>query len=111
MNIINENENDRPEGVIFQENSGDITSGTKVIPKGLDGEEKISDMLERGLKILNDNSINLLIKVAIFHYLFEYTHLFSSGNGCMGRYLTSLYLSSKLKYIMCIATFNSIYIS
>lgn len=100
MDITNEDDNDRPDGVIFRKNSVEITSGTKVIHKGLNGEGKIIDMLERGLKILNDNNMNLLIRVAIFHYLFEYTHPFYNGNGRMGRYLASLYLSSELN-ILC----------
>lgn len=52
--------------------------------------------MEEALVVLNDLNTNLFVRVAIFHYLFEYIHPFYNGNGRMGRYISSKYLVSEL---------------
>lgn len=47
------------------------------------------------IKFMNDESMPALYKALITHFFFENTHPFLDGNGRMGRYLLSTYLSSK----------------
>lgn len=103
--VINEDEKDKPDGVIFRKGSVEISSGTKVIHQGVVGENNIIDMIEKSLKILNNEDINFLIRIAVFHYLFEYIHPFYNGNGRMGRFLASGYLANHLN-ILCALQFS-----
>ena len=103
--VINEGEKDKPDGVIFRKGSVEINSGTKVIHQGIVGENNIIDMIEKSLKILNNENINFLIRIAVFHYLFEYIHPFYNGNGRMGRFLASGYLANHLN-ILCALQFS-----
>ena len=84
------------DGILFRKKSVGITSGIKTIHRGIDGEENIIHWMDQSLSILNDESINLLIRIAIFHYLFEYIHPFYDGNGRMGRFLACGYLSKRM---------------
>lgn len=86
-----------PDGVIFRKNSVDIVSRTqKVLHRGLYPESKIIQTMESALSILNDTSIPIFIRIAIFHYLFNYIHPFYDGNGRMSRFITSYLLSKQL---------------
>lgn len=103
--IIKECEKDKPDGILFRKEPVEIKSSTKVIHTGIIGENNIIDMLEKALKILNDQEENFLIKTAVFHYLFEYIHPFYNGNGRMGRFFVSGYLSQNLN-ILCALQFS-----
>ena len=103
--IMDEDIDDKPDGLIFRKYSVEIKSPSKVIHKGINGEDRIIDMMEKSLKVLNDQQIPLLIRIVVFHYLFEYVHPFYNGNGRMGRYLASLYLSGDLN-ILCAMQFS-----
>ncbi len=81
QDVIAEDKNDEPDGLIFRKNSVEISSGSKVIHHGIANEKGIIELMEKALKILNNEKINILIRVAIFHYLFEYIHPFYNGNG------------------------------
>lgn len=99
QDVIEECKTDKPDGVLFRKDSVEINSGTKVIHNGITGEENIIIMLEKALEVQNDENINYLIKTAVFHYLFEYTHPFYNGNGRMGRFLACGYLSNNMNIL------------
>lgn len=103
--IVDEDEGDKPDGIIFRGDAVEVTSSSKVIHKGVYGEKNIIEMMDKSLKILNDSKINFLIRIAIFHYLFEYIHPFYNGNGRMGRFLASGYLSKYLN-VLCALQFS-----
>ncbi|MBR1728203.1 MAG: Fic family protein [Selenomonadaceae bacterium] len=88
---------DLPDGKIFRKGSVEVvTASQKVIHKGLYPEEKIIEYMERSLNLLHDEELPMLIRIAIFHYLFGYIHPFYDGNGRMSRFITAYYLSKYL---------------
>lgn len=97
--VIEENKEDAPDGIIFRKGPVNIASGTKVYHKGVEGEANIIDMMDKSLRILNNEQLNEILRVAIFHYLFEFIHPFYNGNGRMGRFLVSGYLAKHLNIL------------
>lgn len=83
-------EKDMPDGIYFRKNFVGVFDGLgNLIHKGLSGENAIIEAIQESLAILNNNDINLYVRLAIFHYIFEYVHPFYDGNGRIGRYLIS----------------------
>lgn len=95
--IKRNNTSDIPNGNIFRKNSVDIVSGTqKTIHRGVYPESKIIDYMTKALQFLQDDSVSIFIRIAVFHYLFGYIHPFYDGNGRMSRFITSYFLSKNL---------------
>lgn len=95
--IKRNNTSDIPDGNIFRKNSVDIISGTqKTIHRGVYPESKIIDYMTKALQFLQDDSVSIFIRIAVFHYLFGYIHPFYDGNGRMSRFITSYFLSENL---------------
>lgn len=89
-------EKDKPDGMYFRKGFvGVFDLSGKLIHPGVPGENNIIELIQEGLKILNDKSINLYFRIALFHYIFEYAHPFYDGNGRLGRYLVSLFLKKE----------------
>lgn len=86
-----------PDGEIFRRSAVEVQSATqKVIHKGLMPESKIIETFEQSLAMLNDNDIDIFIRIAVFHYLFGYIHPFYDGNGRTSRFISSYLLSQQL---------------
>lgn len=95
--VVSEDPNNRPDGQIFRKESVSIHSETdRVIHNGLTPESKIIDATSSALQFLNDESIEELFRVCVFHYLIEYIHPFYDGNGRLGRFLLSYGISRVL---------------
>lgn len=95
--IKRNNTSDIPDGNIFRKNSVDIISGTqKTIHRGVYPESKIIEYMTKALQFLQDDSVSIFIRIAVFHYLFGYIHPFYDGNGRMSRFITSYFLSKNL---------------
>lgn len=85
---------DRPDGTLFRAESVDVKTGAdKIIHQGLFPETAIIDTMTEALGILNDSTIEVPIRVAIYHYLFGYIHPFYDGNGRTSRIVSSYYIS------------------
>lgn len=86
-----------PDGEIFRRSEVEVQSATqKVIHKGLMPESRIIETFEQSLAVLNDNDIDIFIRIAVFHYLFGYIHPFYDGNGRTSRFISSYLLSQQL---------------
>lgn len=92
--IVLSNVSDMPDGLLFRNNQVQVLNENsgKVMHDGVMPESKIIAMLLDILNILNDDSVEPLIRIAIFHYGFSYIHPFYYGNGRTNRFISSMYL-------------------
>ena len=82
------------DGDIFRRDSVDIVNHQdKVIHRGTLPESCIIKEMGQALTILNDETLVIPIRVAIFHYYFGYIHPFYDGNGRTNRFISTAYLA------------------
>lgn len=91
--IKTEDEENLPDGEVFRKNIVNVYKSSQNVHSGLMPESKIIEYMDKSLNVLNDSNIDVLIRVAIFHYLFGYIHPFYDGNGRVNRFISSYYLS------------------
>ncbi len=96
-----EDEKNLPDGLIFRKDSVLVyKSADKIIHNGVMPESKIIEYMNKALEILNSDSIDVLLRVAIFHYFFGYIHPFYDGNGRINRFISSYILSKYFNKII-----------
>jgi len=99
--VISEDPQNTPDGKIFRKDITAVHSETdKVIHKGLYPESEIIDAMEKALAFLNNDSVDPLFRICVFHYLIEYIHPFYDGNGRLGRFILSYCLSETLEPLL-----------
>lgn len=99
--VLQEHPDYAPDGQIFRKGPVDITTAAaKTTHRGAYPEDLIIRLISLSLQILHDESIPLLIRTAVFHYLFEYTHPFYDGNGRTGRFIVSYFLAKEFHEII-----------
>lgn len=91
--VIRENPHHAPDGTVFRKDQNYVNHGDSIVHKGLYPERIIIEAMDGALNMLNDQSIDPLIRVAAFHYAFGYIHPFYDGNGRMSRFISSYILS------------------
>lgn len=85
-----------PDGLIFRKDSTSVMSPTqKELHRGLYPESNIITYMNKALDILNDKSLQYVLRTSVFHYLFGYIHPFYDGNGRTSRYISSYLLSQE----------------
>ncbi len=97
---------DMPDGEIFTKEATQVTkkSGSgKVIHEGLANEKSMIDYMDSMIGFMDEEDIPLLIKIAIFHFLFGYVHPFYDGNGRTSRFISSMYLNKELSEMTAIS--------
>ena len=95
--VIHEEPTNAPDGKLFRKGSVSVYSETgRSIHKGLLPEERIIEATERALCFLNDDSVDELFRICVFHYLIEYIHPFYDGNGRLGRFILSYGIANTL---------------
>lgn len=99
--VKEDNPSNLPDGKIFRKDSTSVVSQTqKELHRGVNPEEKIIDCMNKALAILNDEKIECIFRVSIFHYLFGYIHPFYDGNGRTSRFISSYLLSKEFESII-----------
>ena len=91
---IAENPANRLDGLLFRKEAVDVHSASgKIIHRGVTPEEKLITALSDALNFLNDDANPVLVRIAVFHYLFVYIHPFYDGNGRTARFISSAYIA------------------
>ena len=99
--VISENKRNAPDGQLFRKDMAEVYSATgKSVHKGKYPESEIILYMEKALKFLNDESFLPLYRICLFHYMFEYIHPFYDGNGRLGRFILSYWVSENLEKII-----------
>ncbi len=92
---------DLPDGKIFRKSDVGVYSPTgKKIHDGLYPESEIISVMKKSLDFLNDSRYDVLLRIAVFHYLFGYIHPFYDGNGRTSRFISSYILSQNLNKLI-----------
>jgi Fic family protein len=95
--IKEEDPGDVPDGLLFRKGPVNVMdSRQKIVHKGMLPEEAIIDAMDKALHILNDDNKEIIVRTALFHYLFGYIHPFYEGNGRMSRFISSYMLGKAL---------------
>ncbi len=99
--VVANNPENAPDGIYFRKNPVSIWNNKQQhVHSGLMPEDAINYAMEKALRILNGDSGNRLINIAIFHYLLGYIHPFYDGNGRMNRFISSYMLSKELNHLI-----------
>jgi Fic family protein len=102
LNEVKEADKDNvPDGDTFRAGTVSVYSLTdKEIHRGVFPESKIKEYMDKSLQMLKDDKINIMFRIAIFHYLFGYIHPFYDGNGRVSRFISSYLLTEELTPII-----------
>jgi len=91
----------KPDGKLFRKGPVGVYApcSEKPVHNGIFPEDKINKILNIGLDVLQNKNINIFIRIALFHFIFEYVHPFYDGNGRVGRYISSMLFKQNLSDI------------
>ncbi|HRY78662.1 MAG TPA: Fic family protein [Candidatus Izemoplasmatales bacterium] len=92
--IRQSNPDEELDGTVFRKNTVYLyRAAGKVLHEGINPESEIIAYLSSALRILEVESLDLLIRLSVFHYLFGYIHPFYNGNGRVNRFIGSYLLN------------------
>lgn len=70
-----------------------VNQAGMIVHDGIEPEEAIVQEMERALSLLNSASVEPLVRISAFHFLFGYIHPFYDGNGRTSRFISSYCIS------------------
>lgn len=92
--VVTRKTSNAPDGKLFRKGPVDVyDAAQRPIHHGIEPEEKIIEMLDLSLDLLKKEEIEMLVRVALFHFLFAYIHPFYDGNGRTNRFISSYFLT------------------
>lgn len=101
--VLRDDPEDQPDGEIFRKSPVHVDNGRgQRIHEGLFPESAIITAMDSALSILNNESYDILIRVALYHYFFGYIHPFYNGNGRMTRFISSYMLAKYFSKSACL---------
>lgn len=99
--VMSSDPKNAPDGLLFRKGPVSVVSPSqKEIHRGLYPEAKITEAMEKALAFLNDETIDILYRISLFHYLFGYIHPFYDGNGRTNRFISSYLLTKELESLL-----------
>ena len=99
--VTSDDPKNAPDGKIFRKGPESVYGPTgKELHRGIYPEEKIISCMQDAITFLNDDSVEELFRICVFHYLVEYIHPFYDGNGRMGRFIFSYCISKYLEPLL-----------
>lgn len=89
---------------LFRNDTVGVYKGNKQLHEGINFKF-LDEEMNKLIKFMEeDNYLDDLIKIAIFHYYFGYLHPFFDGNGRMNRFMSVYYLNKKIgKYSLLLS--------
>lgn len=92
-----------PDGEVFRKDVAEVVSGTQQVKHvGLIPEAKIIHYMDTLLNLINDDTIPMLHRIAIFHYMIGYVHPFYDGNGRLSRFISSYLLKEEFNSLVAL---------
>lgn len=99
--VLESDGNKIPDGKWFRKEPVSVVDGAeREIHKGVIPESKIIEMMECLLTFLNREDLNLLVRVAVCHFLFGYIHPFYDGNGRTNRFISSYMIANEYERLV-----------
>lgn len=107
--VVIDNPRNALDGKLFRRDSVDVDSGTgRTVHRGVYPEKKIIEYLKRALDIFNGDNMPVLVRMAVFHYIFAYIHPFYDGNGRTARFMASYAMLEHIHPMACLRLSTSI---
>ncbi|WP_305296864.1 Fic family protein [Parvibacter caecicola] len=92
--VLAQNPKYAPDGELFRAGPVEVyDAAQRAIHHGIEPEESIIEALDVALNLLNDESVETLVRISLFHFLFAYAHPFYDGNGRCNRFISSYILA------------------
>lgn len=90
-----------PDGTYFRTKMVHVINEAGIpIHNGIEPEARIIEEMDQALDVLNDESREPLLRIALFHFLFGYIHPFYDGNGRTNRFISSYLISRQYEPIV-----------
>ena len=90
-----------PDGTYFRTKMVHVINEAGIpIHDGIEPEARIIEEMDQALDVLNDESREPLLRIALFHFLFGYIHTFYDGNGRTNRFISSYLISRQYEPIV-----------
>ena len=90
-----------PDGTCFRTKMVHVINEAGIpIHDGIEPEARIIEEMDQALDVLNDESREPLLRIALFHFLFGYIHPFYDGNGRTNRFISSYLISRQYEPIV-----------